>query len=73
MMQNCTDLRTDVSMKGVLLSANKVVQRELSLSQKNRNKFFALLNAVEMQVPAFHIAVFYPFRPFTVSLFDMRD
>jgi len=71
--QNCTDLDTDLAMKWVLLAANKAVQSESFLTQKNKNKFFALLNAVEMQVPAFHIAIFYPLHPFTVRLLDMTD
>jgi hypothetical protein len=61
-------------MKWVLLAANKAIQSEPFLKQKNRNHFFfALLNAVEMQVPAFYIAVFYPLRYFTVPLLDMWD
>jgi hypothetical protein len=55
-------------MKWVLLAASKAVQSESFLVQKNRNKFSALLKAVEMQVPAFHVAVFYPLRSFTVPL-----
>lgn len=73
--QYYTDLHTDVSMKWVLLAAKKAVQSEPFLTQQNRNKyfFFALLNAVEMQVSAFHIAVFYPLGSFTALLLDMRD
>jgi hypothetical protein len=71
-IQNSTDLNTDLSMKWALLAAKKAVQREPFLKQK-RNKFFALLYAVETQVTGFHIAVFYPIRSFTVPLLDMRN
>jgi hypothetical protein len=60
-------------MKWVLLAANKAVHSEPFLTQENINNFFALLNAVEMQVPVVQIAVFYPFHSSTIPLLDMRD
>ena len=72
-IQNSTDLHTDLSIKWALIAAKKAVQRAPFLTQKKRNKFFALLYAVEMQVTACHIAVFYPSRSFTAPLLDMRD
>jgi hypothetical protein len=61
------------SHETVLLAAYKAVQSESFLTQKNKDTFFALLNVVEMQLPVFHIAVFYPLHLLTVLLLDMTD
>jgi hypothetical protein len=52
----------------VLLTAKKVL-----FNEENRNIFFALMNAVETQVAAFHIVIFHPTSLFYCPVIGYRD
>ena len=71
--QNCTDLHTDLAMKWVLLAANKAVQSEPFLTQKNKNNFFCVTERCRSAGACVSHCSILPLHTFTVLLLDMTD